>query len=637
MAEDTARRLQARPIAVTKAAPPASTQTILLIITLIVVTLYLAADILIPIALAVLLGFVLTPIVSRLERWHLGRVPSVLAVVVLLFMAIIGFGAVVGSQLGDLAENLPTYQRNIHTKIQTLRTATSSAGDRGALKQATDAFRDLQQELEKATAGEQPAPPAAGAAPAAPPSGTTSGTTASPPRREPVPVRLDQSDAGVFDLVQRVLGPAMTPIATAGMVLVFTIFMLLQREDLRDRLIRLVGSGDLSRTTEAMNDAGERVSRYLLMQVVVNVTYGVPIGIGLWLLGVPNPLLWGLMATVLRFIPFLGPVIASAFPILLSFAVDTGWTLPLLCIALFVAVELFSNNVVEPWLYGTATGLSSLAIIIAAVVWTTLWGPVGLLLATPLTVCLVVLGRHVPQLHFLEVMLGDRPVLPDEAKVYQRLLARDPVEATEIAEERLGKGTPVEMVDTLLLPALSLAEQDRQRGTLNPEGRQAVADGMASLLDELSDTGTPPEDAPRVLCIGARNNLDEAAARLLAYLLTGRGIRTDVIPCEKVSARAIASLGTAGIDAVVLSSLNPSSLGHSRRLLRRLRLHFGPRVPILLCLWSADPEAEVPERASAETDANLVATGMAGALAQLEELQIGAAAPAAAEPQVDAD
>lgn len=614
MAEDTARRLQARPIAVTKAAPPVSTQTILLIITLIVVTLYVAADILMPIALAVLLGFVLTPIVSRLERWRLGRVPSVLAVVILLFLAIIGFGAVVGSQLGDLADNLPTYQRNIHTKIESLRSATASTGDRGAIKQATEAFRDLKQELENATGGATPAQQGTTAAPA------PQANPATPPRREPVPVRIDQSDTGVFDLASRVLGPAMTPIATAGMVLVFTIFMLLQREDLRDRLIRLVGSGDLSRTTEAMNDAGERVSRYLLMQVVVNVTYGIPIGVGLWLLGVPNPLLWGLLATVLRFIPFLGPVIASAFPILLSFAVDTGWTLPLLCIALFVAVELFSNNVVEPWLYGTATGLSSLAIIVAAVVWTTLWGPVGLLLATPLTVCLVVLGRHVPQLHFLEVMLGDRPVLPDEAKVYQRLLARDPTEATELAEERLGTCSPVELADGLLLPALSLAEQDRQRGTLNPEGRQAVAEGMASLLDELSDTVAPAGDAPHVLCVGARNNLDEAAAGLLAYLLTGRGVRTDVVPCEKVSSRTIASLGTAGVDAVVLSSLNPSALGHSRRLVRRLRLHFGPHVPILLCLWSAHPEADVPERASAETDANLVATGMAGALAQLEKI-----------------
>ncbi|GLR78554.1 AI-2E family transporter (plasmid) [Azospirillum oryzae] len=626
MAEDTARRLQARPIAVTKAAPPVSTQTILLIITLIVVTLYLAADILMPIALAVLLGFVLTPIVSRLERWRLGRVPSVLAVVVLLLLAIIGFGAVVGSQLGDLADNLPTYQRNIHTRIESLRSATTSTGDRGVIKQATEAFRDLKQELENATGSATPEQQGTTAAP------SPQGGPATPPRREPVPVRIDQSDTGVFDLVRRFLGPAMTPIATAGMVLVFTIFMLLKREDLRDRLIRLVGSGDLSRTTEAMNDAGERVSRYLLMQVVVNVTYGIPIGVGLWLLGVPNPLLWGLMATVLRFIPFLGPVIASAFPILLSFAVDTGWTLPLLCIALFVAVELFSNNVVEPWLYGTATGLSSLAIIVAAVVWTTLWGPVGLLLATPLTVCLVVLGRHVPQLHFLEVMLGDRPVLPDEAKVYQRLLARDPTEATELAEERLAACSPVELADGLLLSVLSLAEQDRQRGTLNPEGRQAVAEGMASLLDELSDTVAPAGDAPHVLCVGVRNNLDEAAAGLLAYLLTGRGIQTDVVPCEKVSSRTIASLGTAGVDAVVLSSLNPSALGHSRRLVRRLRLHFGPRVPILLCLWSAHPEAEVPERASAETDASLVATGMAGALAQLEELNFGMVAAPAAEP-----
>lgn len=626
MAEDTARRLQARPIAVTKAAPPVSIQTILLIITLIVVTLYVAADILMPIALAVLLGFVLTPIVSRLERWRLGRVPSVLAVVVLLFLAIIGFGAVVGSQLGDLADNLPTYQRNIHTKIESLRSATATTGDRGAIQQATEAFRDLKQELENATGNAPKEQQGSTAAPTSPQAGS-----ATPPRREPVPVRIDQSDTGVFDLAGRVLGPAMTPIATAGMVLVFTIFMLLQREDLRDRLIRLVGSGDLSRTTEAMNDAGERVSRYLLMQVVVNVTYGLPIGIGLWLLGVPNPLLWGLMATVLRFIPFLGPVIASAFPILLSFAVDTGWTLPLLCVALFVAVELFSNNVVEPWLYGTATGLSSLAIIVAAVVWTTLWGPIGLLLATPLTVCLVVLGRHVPQLHFLEVMLGDRPVLPDEAKVYQRLLARDPTEATELAEERLGACSPVELADGLLLPALSLAEQDRQRGRLNPDGRQAVAEGMASLLDELTET-VAADPARRVLCVAARNNLDEAAAGVLAYLLTGRGIQADVIPCEKASSRAIASLGTTGVDAVVLSSLNPSALGHCRRMLRRLRLHFGPRVPILLCLWSAHPEAEVPERASAETDANLVATDMAGALAQLEELNIGVVAAPAPEP-----
>ena len=593
------------------------------------VTLYVGSDILVPIALSVLLSFVLTPIVSRLERWRLGRIPSVLAVVALVFVGIAGFGMVVGNQIGDLADNLPLYQRNLHAKIESLRSATSTA-DSGVLKQATEAFRDLRQELEQATGQNQPAPqPSPQSAPTAAP------RPANPPAdREPITVRVQQPDPAPLEVMRDILGPVLAPIATAGMVLVFTIFMLLQREDLRDRLIRLAGSGDLSRTTEAMNDAGERVSRYLLMQVVVNVTYGVPIGVGLWLIGVPNPLLWGLLATVLRFIPFLGPVIAAAFPILLSFAVAPGWTLPLMTIALFVAVELFSNNVVEPWLYGSATGLSSLAIIVAAVFWTALWGPVGLLLATPLTVCLVVLGRHVPQLRFLEVMLGDRQVLPDEAKIYQRLLARDPIEAAEIAEDKLSECSLPELCDRFLLPSLSLAEQDRQRGTLNPEGRQAVTEGMAALMDELveptpapnsaSSSGTDAANraspAARVLCVGARNNLDEAAANLLAQTLRQRGAQADVVSCETVSARNIVAVGTSGASAVVLSYLNPTSLPHARRMVRRMRLHFGPKVPVLLCLWSVHPAADAPERATAETAADRVATNVTGAVSHLEDL-----------------
>lgn len=623
MAEDTARRLQARPIPVPKAAPPASTQTTLLVIALVVATLYLGSDILVPIALAVLLTFVLAPIVSRLERLRLGRVPSVLAVVVLVFAGIAGFGTVVGGQIADLANNLPSYQQNIHAKLASLRSSAASAGSGGVVQQATEAFRDLKQGLEQVT-GDTP-PAATSPANALPAPGAA---------REPVPVRIEQNGSDALTIISDVLGPAMAPVATAGMVLVFTIFMLLQREDLRDRLIRLAGSGDLSRTTEAMNDAGERVSRYLLMQCVVNVTYGLPIGIGLWLLGVPNPLLWGLLATVLRFIPFLGPAIAATFPILLSFAVDAGWTLPLLCIALFVAVELFSNNVVEPWLYGSATGLSSLAIIVAAVFWTTLWGPVGLLLATPLTVCLVVLGRHVPQLHFLEVMLGDRPVLPDEAKLYQRLLARDPIEAMEIAEERMSKGGLTETGHGLLLPTLSLAEQDRQRNRLTPEGRQAVAEGMTTLVDELAETMPPAAaEAPLILCIGARNDLDEAAAGLLAHTLRPRGLRADVIACETVSVRAIGALAPTGVSAVALSYLDPSALSHARRLVRRMRLHFGPNVPILLCLWSAHPEAEAPEHATSQTAADRVATSLASALMHLEELGVVAAAPETSTPE----
>jgi hypothetical protein len=381
-----------------------------------------------------------------------------------------------------------------------------------------------------------------------------------------------------------------------------------------------------------MNDAAQRVSRYLLMQVVINVTYGLPIGIGLWLIGVPNPVLWGMLATVLRFIPFAGPAIAASFPIILSFAVAPGWSMPLLAIALFLVVELFSNNVLEPWLYGSATGLSSVAIIVAAVFWTTLWGPVGLLLATPLTVCLVVLGRHVPQLHFLEVMLGDRPVLPEEAKVYQRLLSNDPIEAASTVERAMEEGAEISaLFDGILLPALSLAEQDRQRGTLAADGRQSVAEGMATLTTELSDFGRPIEPAvdngapPIILCVAARNNLDEAAAGLLGELLRRAGVEAEVLPCERVSPRNITKLERDMVSAVVLSYLDPSALPHARRLVRRLRLHFGAQVPILLGLWSAHPAADVPDRAIAETAADRVATNLTGALTELQDLGILAA------------
>ena len=244
-----------------------------------------------------------------------------------------------------------------------------------------------------------------------------------------------------LETLRDVGGPLIAPFATAGLVVVLVIFMLLQREDLRDRVLRLVGGREVARATEAMDDAAKRISRYLLMQLIINVLYGIPVGIGLYFIGVPNPILWGCLATVLRFIPYLGPVIGALFPIALSFAVAPGWTLPLLTVALFVVLELFSNNVLEPWLYGASTGLSPVAVLVAAVFWTMLWGPLGLLMSTPLTVCLVVLGRHVPQLGFFDVLLGDEPALSPEVKFYQRLLARDPEEATELAEEYLEDGS----------------------------------------------------------------------------------------------------------------------------------------------------------------------------------------------------
>jgi predicted PurR-regulated permease PerM len=402
------------------AAPPVSPAAMVAAIVVVVGALYLGRDILIPLALAILLSFMLAPVVIRLRRLGLGRIPAVVAVVLLLFLALLGLGSIVASQVVHLADNLPRYEWNLRSKIRDLRIAIPSGG---VVERTSEMLRDLGQELEEAAA----------------PAEKEAKSGAEPEAPKPVPVQVQEPQAPPLQTLRELGGPLVAPIATAGLVVVFVIFMLLQREDLRDHVIRLLGARDVARATEAMDDAARRISRYLLMQLVINVLYGIPVGVGLYFLGVPNPVLWGLLATVLRFIPYVGPVIAALFPIALSFAVAPGWTLPLLTIALFVTLELFSNNVLEPWLYGSSTGLSPVAIVVAAVFWTALWGPVGLLLSTPLTVCLVVLGRHVPQLGFFHVLLGDEPALAPELKFYQRLLARDPEEATELAEEYLEK------------------------------------------------------------------------------------------------------------------------------------------------------------------------------------------------------
>ena len=405
------------------------------VLVVVVGALYLGSDILIPLALAILLSFMLAPIVIRLRRWGLGRIPSVLAVVVLLFIALLGLGSIVGEP------GRPIWPRTCRATNGTCaprsaicaspcRAAASSSAPRTCCGISARSWKKATEATARPRARRRGRARRAG--------------------RSRCWCRCSEP-ATPLQTLREVGGPLVEPIATAGLVVVFVIFMLLQREDLRDRIIRLVGAGDVARTTEAMNDAAKRISRYLLMQLVINVLYGIPVGVGLYFIGVPNPILWGLLATVLRFIPYLGPVIAALFPIALSFAVAPGWTLPLLTIALFVTLELFSNNVLEPWLYGSSTGLSPVAVLVAAVFWTTLWGPVGLLLSTPLTVCLVVLGRHVPQLAFFDVLLGDEPALPPELKFYQRLLARDPEEATELAEEYLEDEPLEKLYDSVII------------------------------------------------------------------------------------------------------------------------------------------------------------------------------------------
>ena len=373
-------------------APRASGTQPLVATVIVVGALYFGRDVFVPLALAGLLCFALAPLITALRRRGLPRTPAVITVVILAFLGIFAFGFVVAGQVYQLGASLPRYEYNIREKVRSLQ---SSAPGGSLIERAAEVLRDLRQDIEDAT---QPPTEEQGTSPLQP--------EASEP--DPIPVQVRQPDPAPLQMLQTVVGPLVQPLATTGIVIVFVVFMLLQREDLRDRFIRLVGSRDLHRTTQALGDAAERVGRYLLMQLLVNVAYGIPIGIGLWLIGVPNPLLWGMLSVVLRFVPFIGPILAAAFPLALSIAVDPGWTMLLWTAALFIVLEMISGNIVEPWLYGASTGLSSIAILAAAVFWTWLWGPVGLLLSTPLTVCLVVLGRHVPQFGFLNVLSGQR-------------------------------------------------------------------------------------------------------------------------------------------------------------------------------------------------------------------------------------
>ena len=345
---------------------------------IVVGALYFGRDVFVPLRWQGASLLALAPLITALRRRGLPRTPAVITVVILAFLEMFRIGFVVAGQVYQLGASLPRYEYNIREKVRSLQ---SSAPGGSLIERAEEVLRDLRQDIEDAT---QPPTEEQGTSP-------LSRRHLSP---DPFRFKSGQPDPAPLQMLQTVVGPLVQPLATTGIVIVFVVFMLLEREDLRDRFIRLVGSRDVHRTTQALGDAAERVGRYLLMQLLVNVAYGIPIGIGLWLIGVPNPLLWGMLSVVLRFVPFIGPIIAAAFPLALSIAVNPGWTMLPDRSALFIVLEMISGNVVEPWLYGASPGLSSIAILAAAVFWTWLWGPVGLLLSTPLTVCLVVLGGH---------------------------------------------------------------------------------------------------------------------------------------------------------------------------------------------------------------------------------------------------
>jgi len=597
----------------------ASSKSVMLIaFVLAIAALYFGRQVLIPLALGLVFSFLLTPFVTQLEKLHLGRVPAVLIVLSCSFAMVGTLSWGVAGQLVEVMAHLSDYKSNLDTKIQSLH-----AHKDGNLSRATATVKELNKEL-----GEVP-----GQISANQPQNREAGS--SRPVR-PIPVQVAAPPSNIIQDLRALLGPLAGVLETTVIVIIFTLFMLLKREDLRNRAIRLAGRGQLSLMTQALDDAGQRLSRYLLLQFAVNTGYGLLFGAGLYFIGVPHAFLWGVLAGLLRVVPYIGTFAAVAFPILMSLAVFPGWRHAGLAFGLFLILEVLISNFVEPTLYGVHTGISSLAILVAAIFWTTLWGPVGLILSTPLTVCLVVLGRYVPQLSFLEIVLGDEPVLTPGQRFYQRLLATDQEEARDIALGQLKDNSLESVYESIVIPALRLVEQDHHLNGLDEDSRRFVLRSTTELIEELGDRveEEPAADAAKaeifqhrpsekldvsqsILCIPSSSGADELIAMMLTHLLQRDGreacqMKTGTV--EEMLADVSHREGT----VIFISSLLPFALAQTRTLCRRLKAG-NPEVRVIVGLWEFQGGAEkARDRLGAACPAAVVTT-LADALGQIRE------------------
>jgi predicted PurR-regulated permease PerM len=585
---------------------------------LVVLVLYWAHAIFVPFALAILLTFVLTPPATWLERW-LGRVTAVLVVVTLVFTVLGLAGWVVARQMENLAKDLPVYRQNIRQKIQDVR----GAGKGGTVEKLQETIEDIKTDL-----------------------GTPDAPKRAASRSVVVTSEEDEGYAGFAWL-----GPILGPLGTSGLVLVTVIFMLLERRDLRDRLIGLIGHGQLAVTTKAFDEAAARVSRQLLMQSLVNLVYGIAAGVGLYFLAVPYPVLWASLGGALRFIPYVGPVLGAGAPILVSLAALDGWTGPLEVIALFVVLELFTNLVLETVLYAGAAGVSQVALLMSVAFWTWLWGPLGLLMATPLTICLVVLGKHVPGLEFVGTLMADSPALAPEHGYYQRLLARDQGEAADLIERFIKtESSPRSIYDVLLLPALNYAERDRLEQRLSQEEELVVIETTRELLSDAADSirrlqpeETPGTDAP--LAPGPRESLriigypsngvaDELALAMLAHLLDDLPVSVEIATTRMQASELVSLVQLRAVSVVCLADLPPSPSSKTRYLVKRLRAAC-PELQILVGRWAPPTLADESTQALREAGANHVASTLAqtreylGGLEEIPRLPV----PGAGEPR----
>jgi len=583
-------------------------------IAVIIAALYVAKGVLVPITLAVLLSFLLSPVCDWLERHWLGRVPAVMVTALVGFTVFGGATWMAVVQVSDLAPRMPEYETNLKVKLQSANAYVSAT-----LGRVTRTAQGMSENLSPVELAQAP-----------------QGT-----KEWPYAVRIISSPASPLQVFGSVFGTVLQVLGSVGVVIILVVFFLVRRDDLRDRFILLVGQGQVSLTTQMLEDAGTRVSRYLAAAFLVNAIFGTAVGVGLYLIGVPNPTLWGILATILRFIPYLGPWLAAAMPIGLSMAISGDWMAPGLTIGLFVVLELVTNNVLEPWLYGKNTGVSAVAVLLAAVFWTWLWGVVGLLLATPLTVCLLVVGKHVPQLSFLNTLLGDKPVFEPTKRVYQRLLAGDDEEAAELLDKYFEHAPLVEVYDTVLIPALVSAETHWRRGEIEETRHTFILQTLKSMIQERGERKQEPqqtagnedvEDAETgsdiadraalpgvcVLCVPAHGEADELAAMMLAQIVDIRGCVVETVPTAAmgVASELVEYVGQRKPDVVCISAVPPAAVAHARRLRMRLRRRF-PELNLVVGLWNSPGDLnEAKERIGSDLKTQIVAT-LADAQAQI--------------------
>jgi len=590
----------------------------LLLLAFVVAALYFGRSVFVPIALATLITFLLSRLVTRLERW-IGRIAAVLVTVIAMFSIFAGASWVIGRQVIDLADKLPDYQANIVAKIRSLKLPAA-----GPLARFSSSVHVLQSELAA------PSP-----APSTDRTRDDSSTRTPPPVASPIPVKIIEGRSAIPQLMQETLSAILSPLGTAALVLLLVIFMLLKREDLRGRLIRLVGQGRISTTTRAMEDAGRRVSRYLSTQFLVNTGYGICVAIGLQLIGVPNAVLWGVLAGVLRFIPYVGPWAGALLPVVLSFAISSSWFTPLMTISLFIVLEAIVSNVVEPWLYGANTGVSPIALIISAVFWTWLWGPVGLVLSTPLTVCLAVIGRHVPRLEFLGTLLSEDQALAPHEEFYHRLLSFSTDTAEEFATKYLETESLTSFYDKVLIPAIAAVEIDAHSGSLVAEQRTSALQRIHEIIDDFSGweasgndkdeqksddvIGVAPRIGSRVLCLPAGAYRDELAGEMLAQLLRKQGFEAENLPARLKDEELIDRTLEIQPECICVSVLPPTSIAQARHLCSAIRERFGS-VTILLGAWSGRFDAEkLRERLRAKQVSD-VAVSLADAVQRVSKM-----------------